>query len=293
MDPAQMEGLLTNYYEYHFLYITGIHHVESKNIQGVALMKLTFIPAPTWPRRWPRRSTTSTARAPSCRRAPCRRSSCGSTPAACRSATWCSRATTPSIAEIQDLALNACGRCSPRCRACRRRRRSAAASAPIVVRVDPDRLRAYGMSPDEVIAAFDAGNVISPSGNVNIGDLMPHRAAQLRGEEHQRTARAADPAPGPGRPCACATSASSRTPPTSRPATRSSTAGAPSTSWSPNGPTPRRSTVVNEVKANLGRFQALVPDDIKVSFEFDQSPYVTRRCGTSLREGSSARCSPA
>jgi len=24
MDPAQMEGLLTNYYEYHFLYIAGI-----------------------------------------------------------------------------------------------------------------------------------------------------------------------------------------------------------------------------------------------------------------------------
>src|SRR5438309_5103405 len=45
MDPAQMEGLLTNYYEYHFLYISGIHHVESKNIQGVALMKLYFHPA--------------------------------------------------------------------------------------------------------------------------------------------------------------------------------------------------------------------------------------------------------
>src|SRR5262249_1340157 len=44
MDPAQMEGLLTNYYEYHFLYITGIHHVESKNIQGVALMRLFFHP---------------------------------------------------------------------------------------------------------------------------------------------------------------------------------------------------------------------------------------------------------
>jgi multidrug efflux pump subunit AcrB len=40
MDPGQMEGLLTNYYEYHFLYINGIHHVESKNIQGLALMKL-------------------------------------------------------------------------------------------------------------------------------------------------------------------------------------------------------------------------------------------------------------
>src|SRR5579884_2870743 len=44
MDPAQMEGYLTYYYEYHFLYITGIEHVESKNIQGVALMKLVFHP---------------------------------------------------------------------------------------------------------------------------------------------------------------------------------------------------------------------------------------------------------
>ena len=26
MDPAQMEGYLTYYYEYHFLYITGIRH---------------------------------------------------------------------------------------------------------------------------------------------------------------------------------------------------------------------------------------------------------------------------
>src|SRR6266566_2986541 len=42
MDPAQMEGYLTYYYEYHFLYITGIDHIESKSIQGAALMKLVF-----------------------------------------------------------------------------------------------------------------------------------------------------------------------------------------------------------------------------------------------------------
>ncbi len=42
MDPAQMEGYLTYYYEYHFLYITGIDHVESKSIQGASLMKLVF-----------------------------------------------------------------------------------------------------------------------------------------------------------------------------------------------------------------------------------------------------------
>src|SRR6187549_1640467 len=44
MDPAQMEGYLTYYYEYHFLYITGIEHVESKSIQGAAIMKLVFHP---------------------------------------------------------------------------------------------------------------------------------------------------------------------------------------------------------------------------------------------------------
>ncbi len=44
MDPSQMEGYLTYYYEYHFLYITGIEHGESKNIQGIALMKLVFHP---------------------------------------------------------------------------------------------------------------------------------------------------------------------------------------------------------------------------------------------------------
>src|SRR5213596_3156931 len=44
MDPAQMEGFLTYYYEYHFLYITGIEHVESKSIQGASIIKLQFHP---------------------------------------------------------------------------------------------------------------------------------------------------------------------------------------------------------------------------------------------------------
>src|SRR5215216_6213606 len=44
VDPAQMEGFLTYYYEYHFLYITGIEHVESKSIQSASIMKLQFHP---------------------------------------------------------------------------------------------------------------------------------------------------------------------------------------------------------------------------------------------------------
>src|SRR5882757_7066839 len=44
IDPAQMEGYITYYYEYHFLYITGIENIESKSIQGISLIKLQFHP---------------------------------------------------------------------------------------------------------------------------------------------------------------------------------------------------------------------------------------------------------
>src|SRR5271155_2333876 len=43
-DPAPIEALLTFHYENHFLYISGIHHVESRNIQGFAQMKIFFHP---------------------------------------------------------------------------------------------------------------------------------------------------------------------------------------------------------------------------------------------------------
>src|SRR6185503_9729112 len=42
MTPAQMECFLTYYYEYHFLYITGIQSVDSNSNQGRALMQATF-----------------------------------------------------------------------------------------------------------------------------------------------------------------------------------------------------------------------------------------------------------
>src|SRR3989441_4867029 len=44
MTPAQMEGLLVSKYEYHFLYIAGLEHLESRSIQSVSIMKLYFHP---------------------------------------------------------------------------------------------------------------------------------------------------------------------------------------------------------------------------------------------------------
>src|SRR5260221_11564288 len=44
LDPAQIGGVIVSYYEYHFLFITGVEHVESKSVHGGRLIKLQFHP---------------------------------------------------------------------------------------------------------------------------------------------------------------------------------------------------------------------------------------------------------
>src|SRR6202161_3933503 len=44
MSPAQMEGLIVNQFELNFQYVDGVKNVESKSIQQIALIKLTFYP---------------------------------------------------------------------------------------------------------------------------------------------------------------------------------------------------------------------------------------------------------
>ena len=47
--------------------------------------------------------------------------------------------------------------------------------------------------------------------------------------------------------------------------------------------------VVQAVKANLPRFQSVLPDDVEVSYQFDQSPYVTRAIQGLFVEGAARR----
>src|SRR3984957_3072610 len=44
MSPAQMEGLIVNQFELNFQYVDGVKSVESKSIQQIALIKITFYP---------------------------------------------------------------------------------------------------------------------------------------------------------------------------------------------------------------------------------------------------------
>ncbi len=284
MDPAQMEGYLTNYYEYHFLYISGIHHVESRNIQGVALMKLFFHPGTNMAQAMAETINyvnRSQAFMPPGTVSPfVMRFDTGSVPVGYLVLS----SETRTIAEIQDLALF--------------RVRPMFASLPgvsapppfggsqrtVVVTVDPQRLRSYGMSPEEVVSALGRGNTISPSGNIVEGDRYPivpvnsvvRNVSDLetipirlgnRGSVYLRDiGYVKDFMDAPtgyalanGRRAVYIL------------ATKRSDASTLS--------------VIHNIRKALPDMQAALPPDIKVSFELDQSPYVTRAVAGVVSEG--------
>src|SRR5690242_17049841 len=168
MSPAQMEGYITYYYEYHFLYINGIESVESKSIQNTGLLKLNFHPGTDMAEAMAQViGYVNRARAfmpPGTVGPFVMRFDAGTVPVGYLVFSSESR----SLGEIQDLALNRVrpqfatldGLTSPP--------PFGGSQRTIVIRVDPDKLRAYDMSPDEVVRAVTAGNVIMPSGSVNI-----------------------------------------------------------------------------------------------------------------------------
>src|SRR4029079_18379266 len=43
----------------------------------------------------------------------------------------------------------------------------------IIIRVDPEKLRTYNLTPQQVVAALSKGNNIIPAGNLYIRDSMP------------------------------------------------------------------------------------------------------------------------
>ncbi|PYQ94810.1 MAG: acriflavin resistance protein [Acidobacteria bacterium] len=172
MDPSQMEGYLTYYYEYHFLYITGIEHVESKNIQGIALMKLVFHADTDMSQAMGEvvgYVNRSRAFMPPGAVPPfIMRFDAGSVPVA----QLVFSSSTRSVPEMQDIALN-------RVRPIFATLPGVSAPPPfggsqrtIVVRVDPERLRQYRLSPDEVVSSLNRATIVLPSGNVRTGDLI-------------------------------------------------------------------------------------------------------------------------
>src|SRR6202163_1612098 len=157
MDPAQMEGFIVNYYEYHFLYITGIEHVESKSIQGVGLIKLQFHPGTNMAQAVAETvSYVDRARAfmPTGTVPPfVMRYDGGSVPVG--DLVFSSK--TKTVAELQDAALVKVRPLFATLPGVSAPPPFGASQRTILIRLDPDKLRSYNMSPEEGVQALGAG----------------------------------------------------------------------------------------------------------------------------------------
>jgi multidrug efflux pump subunit AcrB len=284
LSPEQMEGFLTSYYEYHFLYVTGIKAVESKSIQGLALLKLTFHEGTDMGSALAEVISYATrARSfmpPGTLPPFVMRYDAGSVPIGQLVFSSPSR----SLNEIQDLALF---KVRPMFAAL------SGVSAPppfggnqrtVLIKADPERLRSYQLTADEVVTAIAKNNSILPAGNIRVGDqtiITPSNSVVDNFKELENVAvknvngtavfvrdvatvdNGADVTTGYA---LINGKRSVYIPVTKR---------ADASTWD----------VVQQIKQALPDMQAAIPSDIKVSYEFDQSGYVINSVKSLLIEG--------
>ncbi|MDB5310103.1 MAG: Cobalt-zinc-cadmium resistance protein CzcA / Cation efflux system protein CusA [Gemmataceae bacterium] len=283
MDPAQMESQLTSYYEGHSLYIGGIHHVESKTIQGMSILKLFFHPETDMGQAMAETVgyvTRARAFMPQGTVPPfIVRLDGGSAPVGYL---VMESDVERSPGELQDLALL-------RVRPIFGSLKGVSSPPPvggnlrtINVNVDPDRLKAYKLTLDDLTAALNTGNIIVPSGNVRIGDQTPMVPVDGTVTKWQEIG---DIPLRPGmnlyvRDVAQVEDGSDI-------ATGYATVNGKRTVYLTVTKRAEASTldVINLLKANLPRMQEALPEGVKLRFEFDQSPYVTNAMTGVVSEG--------
>src|SRR5580692_815431 len=284
LSPEQMEGSITSYYEYHFLYITGVKYVDSKSIQGAALLKIEFNEGTDMSQAMAEVvGYVNRARAfmpPGTVPPFITRFDAGSVPVGQLVFSSDSR----SLGEISDLALF-------RVRPMFSTLPGVSAPPPfggnqktVVVTVDPEKLRGYNLSPDQVVQSLVKFNSITPAGDVSIGDstyLTPQNSVIENVQDLQNVPLQLGSGP---------------TVYIRDIATVSLGADITSSYALVNGkrsvyiPVTKRADastwdVVQRVKAALPDRQAAIPGDIKVSYEFDQSGYVINSLKSVLFEG--------
>lgn len=284
LSPQQMEGFLTSYYEYHFLYITGIKAVESKSIQGLSLIKLQFHEGTNMANAMAEVISYATrARSfmpPGTLPPFVMRYDAGSVPVGQLVFTSESR----SLNEIQDLALF---KVRPMFSAL------SGVSAPpplggnqrtIVIKADPERLRSYNITADEVVTAIARNNSILPAGNIRVGDKTVITSTNSIVDNFKEletiAVKTVNGTPVFVRDLATVDNGADIT-------TGYALINGKRSVYIPVTKRADASTwdVVQSIKKAMPEMQSAIPADIKVSYEFDQSGYVINALRSLLVEG--------
>ncbi|MBA4074011.1 MAG: acriflavin resistance protein [Cyanobacteria bacterium PR.023] len=274
MDPAQFEAFIVAHYENHFLYVSGVDHIESKAIQNTAVMKIVF------------KADTDMAEAMSNIVAQVERSrakmppgtvtpfilrfDAGNVPVGYVVLSSKSK----SVGQIEAIA-------DERVRPIISTIPGATTTHPfggnvrtIVITVNPQRLRALHLSSEDIVNAVTTGNMITPSGLVKSGDSQ--RIANLNStvlDIHELEKIPLRLGPG-----ASLTLGDVATVVDDMDiATGYALVDGRRTVFMTISKLADASTldVVQRVRAALPQMRAVIPQDIIVSFDFDQSIYVT------------------
>jgi multidrug efflux pump subunit AcrB len=176
MSPDQIEGFIVNELELYFQYVDGIQDIRSRNIQQVGLIDLSFFPGTEMGGAMAQvvaMSDRALAWMPPGSLPPLiMRMDQGSVPVGYL--VFTSEGDKTSIGAMGDLAQNiirplvqknvpgtvAISPFGPNMRS-------------IVINVDPQKLLEYNLNPEDIVEAIHKGNAVVPSGNLYIKDSMP------------------------------------------------------------------------------------------------------------------------
>ena len=286
MDAAQMEGYLTYYYEYHFLYIAGIEHVESKNIQGASIMKLQFHPGTDMSAALSETiayvNRSRSFMPPGTPGAFVTRFDAGSVPVG--NLVFSTENPNRTVGQMQDAALTMVRPLFATLPGVSAPPPFGGSARTILINVKPERLRAYGLSPDDVVKAMTEANTMSPSGNLALPNSFPIVATNAVVKNIQDLAtvplKVTDKGAVYVRDIGEVSDGSDLT-------TSIAIVNGKRTVYMPVTKRSDASTlsIVELVKANLGKFKAACPEDINVTFEFDQSPWIIHAINDLVKEG--------
>jgi multidrug efflux pump subunit AcrB len=283
MDPSQIEGFITNVYELNFQYVDGLERIESKNVQNLALLKLVFYPGTDMASAMSQVvSLTNRARGqmpPSVLPPFVMRFDAANVPIGY----LVMDSQTRELGELTDLAMT-------RIRPLLGERVPGTVSfspfgsntRAIVITVDPERLRAHNLSPENVVMALNTGNIVSPSGNLYSEGQMPMVPTNAMLEDphdlglipitpgkdiYIRDVATIRDTTDINFGCALVNGHRSVYLPVVKKDTASTL------------------TVVREVNEALPLFRSVVPDDVHVRYEFDESPTVRAAIKSVATEG--------
>ncbi|MFY0253185.1 efflux RND transporter permease subunit [Chitinophaga sp. 30R24] len=284
MSPQQMEGFIATNYQNLFLYVTGVKDIEAKNIQGLTMIKISFYEG------------TNMAQAAAEVTAMANRAF-SSMPAGTQPpfiirfdastlpiGQLALSSPTRSNNELQDLAMTIVRPSFSRIAGLTSPAPFGGNSRTIVIHVDPELMRSHHLTADQVVAAIKDNNQISPAGNVRIGDITYLTPANTV----IRTVKEFESIPlimgdGPTVFVKDVAKVEDAADITSSYAVINGKRSvylpiiktADASTW----------TVVNNLKKALPNIQKLLPEDVKVSFVFDQSVYVINAVKSLISEG--------